>query len=188
MSRILRCTGTAAGYRSGCKCAKCTAAINAYNRDRRQRLKDSEKESLRYPSHEARQHVKYLQDHGVTQVAIAEFAGVSPSVVKDVVGAKRPYVSERSYHAIMGVTIDAVRERGRVPGWKAQRLVSAIREAGIDRETLAAMMRYDAPSSISWIFGPQTVERKTIDKLTLIVHHLANEGRISGILLDEVTK
>lgn len=184
--RRIRCTGTAAGYRSGCRCRACTDAINEYNRERARRAKELGARGVRYPAEPVREHVATLQAHGVTQVAIAEHAGVAPSVVKDVAAGRRPHINQRSAEAILGVTVEAVRDRGRVPGWKAQRLLAEIRRAGVGREELAAMLGYADSASISWIFGPQSVERRTLARLAVVTRHLATQGRASASALEEV--
>lgn len=183
---MIRCTGTAAGYRSGCRCRACRDGINAYNRERQRRMRDRGTKGVYCPAAPVREHVAFLQAQGVTRVAIAEFAGVSACTIWGIASGRRTTLLERSYHAIMGVTVDAVRERGRVPGWKAQRLVAEIRRAGVDRAELAEMLGYSEPAGVSRLFGPQMVERRTLARLAVVTRFLATKGRASAVALEEV--
>jgi len=171
--------GTGWAYHEGCRCAACySAAVTARHRLRGTRPM--------VDAGQVRRHIDFLRARGISRYSIAEMAGVGYRTVYDTASGKTKRVTARVADAMLGLTADLIPQVGRTQTWRVQRLTSEMARRGIGRDELSAMLRHESPRSIEYIIGPQTVTKRTFDRVTTIYRYLAGQGIVPASVLDEV--
>ncbi len=174
--------GTTTGY-SGHRCT-CDACREAWREYQRTYMRERYHGELRtVPTKEARVWIRRLLAHGMTLQAISRAAGVQHQLVRKIEAGKTRRARRTTVGKILAVTPDERPEGAMSPASEAQRIVEALRAAGVPAKTIAGALRVTAPARIK---RQKHVHDRTRRRLVLAYRHLARQGVVRADLLEEV--
>ncbi|WGV35914.1 helix-turn-helix DNA-binding domain protein [Streptomyces phage Frankenweenie] len=133
--------GMASCGRYGCERTECKEAY--YRSQKLSRIGQERGESARVPADEARAHGKLLTEAGMFVTDIARLAGVSRSIVGQVISGRVARIHRDTAAAILGVPVprkEFVGCDGIVPALTAQRRIRALSRRGFSLKVMAREM------------------------------------------------
>ncbi len=174
--------GTTTGYsRHRCRCELCVERWRSYQREY---MREHYRGELRtVATTEARLWIAHLVAQGMTRHQIALAAHVDHQLLYLIARGETRRARRRTIEKILAVTPDDRPARAMAPAREAQRLLEAIRAAGVPAKTIAGPLRVSHPSRIK---HQRRVHDRTRRKLIIAYRHLASQGLVPASLLDEV--
>lgn len=106
--------GTRARYMTGCRCLRCRAANSNYNTSRRAAIENGDFRGL-VSAERALAHIKKLSAGGIGYKAVADAAGVSPTVVSRLLWGDKRFLRVPTEAAILSVDREALADHALVP-------------------------------------------------------------------------
>lgn len=160
-----------------CRCDVCVGAWRAYraqyNRQRKQGIK------LRRPADDTREHLLLLIERGHTIRGIATMTGVSYQTIANVLLCRYEAVHAKTAERILGAALSGLPDGGHlVPKEHAQRLLRAMREAGLSGMQLKRMLGYAETTRWVTLGHGERIRLRSHRRIVVLYTLLARAGRV----------
>ncbi len=164
------------GYKTkGCRCAQCTASAREYNKALRLRHRFGD--PSRVDSKIVSDHIKRLNAAGIGSPYMQALCGVSQSTIRSIKHRERASVNFDTAEKILAITPEDKPPHAKVPAWKVQVLIAELKAAGIERDELIEALKYNHAFSFNWLYGPERVSQRTLDRVSFLYRYYATKGR-----------
>jgi hypothetical protein len=173
-------------YRNGCRCPICLEANRAYHRDYRERRRNGLQSTNLVEAQQVARHITKLLNAGMTKVAIARLADVSPGVIQRISNGQATRVWPRTASRILGVRLDAIPDEGLVPAWPTQRLMLELKRVGVPAQTIKQAMRMETNTGVRCLFGPERVHKGTARRVEVLYRLAVKQGVAPASVLRDV--
>jgi lambda repressor-like predicted transcriptional regulator len=164
--------GTITSYtKHRCRCDRCTAAWRVYGREAYRRSVGGRR--MWIPPDPCRRHVEALLASGMSQIAIAESAGVSRRTLENLLKRRQPHVHSLTADKLMSVCADDWPDGVSSPASEAVHMLELLHRAGVRAGTIATVLHVTCPERIR---HQKRVRPQTRQKLRLGVAMAARDG------------
>jgi transcriptional regulator with XRE-family HTH domain len=166
--------GTHARYVSGCHCFHCRVAHSQYNVER-ERAKAAGDFNGIVDATPVREHLRMLSRQGVGYKSVADAAGVSKTILSNILAGRRTRVRARTMRAVLAVDKSAIADHALVPSGPTWRLLDELLERGFSKAQLARWMGSKTPA-IQFKRGGLILAR-TASRVERM-YRMVNDGRL----------
>ena len=158
-------------YRNGCRCYECCTAGVLYEKLRERRKARGIDPYV--DNTEARQHLLWLEQHGVGLRTVCEVSGVSRSALSLIRNGTRPVSRPETITAILAVHTGDAAAGAVIDGTRTMQLVDELLALGHTKGDLAVML--GASTKALQVCQRGTVRRETADKVQQLHERLTRE-------------
>ena len=158
-------------YRNGCRCFECCSAGVLYEKlraNRKRRGMDAYVDNT-----EAREHLLWLEQHGVGLRTVCEVSGVSRSALSLIRKGVRPVSRPETITAILAVHTGNAAPGAVIDGTRTMALIDELLALGYTKGAVAQML--GASTKALQVCKRGTIRRETADKVAALHEQLTRE-------------